>query len=133
MKISALLLFIALFAIACNEVKKDPTAEILTSMEQRLNASESNMQEGLVLFKGQGEKQTLSITFINTKNVDLMDRALKNEMREMSQQLKNTIEGSERIEKYQIRLQKDPNDPTPSQSGFNIAEKGFTFNREDLQ
>ncbi len=132
MKIQALLFSIACVLLSCTNENKDVVESILENMETRLNANNSTIEEVDEMFKGQGMKRTLKIGFYDVKNIDLMDVAIKIEIKAFVQELKNNIEGSERIEKYRVKLIKDPNDRTPAKSGFNILEKGYTFNREDI-
>ena len=82
--------------------------------------------------KGQGFKRIVHVDFIGCKNIDLLDRSLKDITKAFAQELKNNISGSERIDLYRVKLIKDPNDNTPSKSGFNVREKGFTYTRENL-
>ncbi len=132
MKIVVLLILFAAVLISCSVEKKDAVGIIVEKMEMRLNASDSFKEERDEMIKGQGMKKVLNIEFFDCKNIDLMDVNLKIEIKAFVQELKKEIKGSERIEKYRVKLVKDPNDKTPVKSGFNFSEKGYTFNREDL-
>ncbi|MEO1258733.1 MAG: hypothetical protein AAFZ15_08040 [Bacteroidota bacterium] len=130
MKNTIYILFI--FLVFSCEKKENKLESILNKMELRLSAENSTTVERDENIKGLGFRRVLNIDFINCKNIDLMDRSLKQEMRVMVIEIKNNIEGSENIDVYKVKLIKDPNDKTPTKSGLNIFEKGFTFNREEL-
>lgn len=129
-------IFLAFAILACGptQSKKEKTVaeSIVEKMESRFNATSFTVVESDEMYRGQGVFRTLTVEFIGCKSIDLMDSALKPEIKAMVQELKNNISGSDRIKKYKIVLLKDPNDTTPIKSGFNVAEKGFTYNREDL-
>ena len=128
-------IFLAFAIISCGQTKneKSDAESIVEKMEIKFNAEKSIVVEKDENVKGQGFKRILNIDFINCKNIDLLDRSLKTLAKSLALELKNNIPGSERIDKYKIKLIKDPNDKTPSKSGLNVNQKGFTFNREDLQ
>ena len=133
MRSKAFIMFV--FAIvACGQAQKEQTVaeNIVEKMEQRFKAASSSVVEAEEMFRGQGMLRVLTVEFIDCTNIDLMDSSLKTDIKALAQELKNAIPGSERIQKYKIKLLKNPNDKTPVPSGFNIAEKGFTYNREDL-
>ena len=133
MKIKALIFFSFLFFACTKNEAENKIENLLNKMEQRLNAESSTMLEQDENMRGQGVKRVLNIEFLGCKKIDLMDNALKGEINALAQELKNNIEGSERIEKYKFILKKDPTDATPSKSGLNINEKGFTVGRENLK
>lgn len=132
----AVILFLAFTFISCNEKKesteKNKIESLIENAEKQLNAESSTMVERDENVKEQGFKKVLNIDFIGCKSIDLMDRSLKEMTKLLALELKNNMPGSEKIDMYKIRLLKDPNDTTPSKSGFNIQEKGFTYYREDL-
>lgn len=132
----AVILFLAFTIISCNEndksTEKNKIESLLENTEKQLNAKSSTMVERDENVKEQGFKKVLNIDFIGCKNIDLMDRSLKDITKLLAQELKNNMPGSEKIDMYKIKLLKDPNDTTPSKSGFNVHEKGFTYYREDL-
>lgn len=127
-------IFLLFLATACGQAQKEltPVELAISNLEKRLGAEKSVLAEADETYKGQGTKRVLSVQFYGCKGVDLMDSSIKPHLKVLAQQLKNSVQGSERIEKYKFVLHKDPNDKTPSKSGFNIAEKGFNFDREDL-
>ncbi len=133
MKLTVFIFFVLTIFSCGKKVENDKINDILKSMEKQVNAESSTMLERDENIREQGFKRVLNIDFINCKNIDMMDRSLKQTTRNFTQELKNNIPGSERIDLYKIRLLKDPNDKTPNSLGFNITEKGFSYNREDLE
>ena len=126
-------IFFAVIIISCGGNKDENKIEsIFEKARKELNAESSTMLERDENVKGQGFRRVVHIDFIDCKNIDLMDRSLKGVTKAFTMELKNNLPGSERIDIYRIKLLKDPNDNTPSKSGFNIREKGFTYNRENL-
>lgn len=132
----AVILFLAFTIISCNEKKesteKNKIESLLENAEKQFNAESSTMVERDENVKEQGFKRIVHIDFIGCKNIDLLDRSLKDVTKLLAQELKNNLPGSEKIDMFKIKLLKDPNDTTPSKSGFNVHEKGFTYFREDL-
>ena len=132
---SLYIFFVFAFAMAACTNTRPPnkTKNIIENMEKRLNAEKSVVFERDENIKNLGFKTVLNIEFSGCKNIDLMDRGLKQEIKAWAIELKYHFPNAENIDLYKIKLTKDPNDKTIGPSGINALEKGFNFFSENLK